>query len=66
MAALAAAGVMVTDLIHFFRTMATDTDKYFSYHLGFLVSNGALIFFIGILQALTTEKEKDWMERNRS
>ena len=63
LASITAGSVMVYDLIHFFRTMATDTDKYFSYNLGFLVSNGALIFLIGILQALTTGKEKDWMER---
>ena len=51
------------DVVKFFTTQATDTDKYYSYNLLFLVCNGALIFLIGILQALTTEKEKNWMER---
>lgn len=60
---LTAIGVMGFDVVKFFTTQATDTDKYYSYNLLFLVCNGALIFLIGILQALTTEKEKNWMER---
>lgn len=34
-----------------------------SYDKYFLAIHVALLFFTGVLQALTTEKEKDWMER---
>jgi hypothetical protein len=31
-----------------------------------LFSTVALIFFMGVLQALTTEKEKDWMDKYKN
>ncbi|MEN9964637.1 MAG: hypothetical protein RL582_1732, partial [Bacteroidota bacterium] len=34
-----------------------------TYNLIPLFSTVALIFFMGVLQALTTEKEKDWMDK---
>ena len=57
--------VLFIDTITFFKQAYTDIDKYRSYQLLFLASNVALIFFIGVLQALTTNKETDWMEKYR-
>lgn len=55
--------VFVLDIISFFRHFYNTIDKYHSYNLFFLAANVALFFLIGIIQALTTEKEKDWRER---
>jgi hypothetical protein len=54
---------MVWDVSVFFQKRYTDIDKYFSYNLLYLASNGFAIFLIGIIQALTTEKEKDWFDK---
>ncbi|MEI2750179.1 MAG: hypothetical protein V9E88_15640 [Ferruginibacter sp.] len=54
------------DMITFFQKGYTDIGRYFSYNMIFLVANVAGIFLIGVLQALTTAKEKDWMERNQA
>lgn len=54
------------DMITFFQKGYTDIGRYFSYNMIFLVANVAGIFLIGIIQALTTAKEKDWMERNQA
>ena len=54
------------DMITFFQKGYTDIGRYFSYNMIFLVANVAGIFLTGVLQALTTAKEKDWMERNQA
>ncbi len=54
---------LVLDASTFFKKGYTDIDKYNSYSLLFIASNGFVIFLIGIIQALTTEKEKDWMDK---
>jgi hypothetical protein len=41
----------------------TDIGKYNSYNMLFLASNVATIFIVGIIQALSTEKEKDWLDK---
>ena len=56
-------GLLVLDFINFLKNGYPDIDKYFSYQILVLSSSVAVIFFIGILQALTTAKEKDWMEK---
>lgn len=56
--------VLYADAVTFFKQGYTDIGKYMSYELLFLTSHVALIFLIGILQALTTNKEKDWMEKH--
>jgi hypothetical protein len=38
--------------------------KYISYDTIYLTANVAVIFLVGIIQALTTAKEKDWMEKH--
>ena len=58
-------GVMVYDIIHFFRFAHPGIERYLSYEKMALVSTVASIFLVGVLQALTTEKEKDWMERSK-
>jgi hypothetical protein len=56
---------VIWDLSVFFQKRYTDIDKYFSFNLLYLASNGFAIFLIGIIQALTTEKEKDWFDKYR-
>ena len=46
-----------------FKTASEEINRYYSFELFFLAGNVAIIFLIGILQALTTAREKDWMER---
>lgn len=55
----------VWDMIIFFKTGARAINRYHTYNLLFLSANVFTIFFIGVLQALSTEKEKDWINRNR-
>lgn len=56
---------LVTDFITFFKTMSQDIGTYHSYSRWFLAGSVALIFIVGIIQALSTEKEKDWLEKRR-
>ncbi len=55
---------LVIDLSAFFKEGSSDINRYQSYNLLFLVINVGLIFFIGVFQALSTQKEKDWMEKH--
>lgn len=55
----------VRDLIIFFTHFYTTVGEYMSYDLAFLAANVFLIFLAGIIQALTSEKEVDWMERGK-
>lgn len=55
----------VRDLRVFFKYYYNSIEHYDTYNLLFLASNVGLIFFIGVLQALSSEKEKDWMEKAR-
>ena len=51
------------DLVFFMKNGYGELGKYETYNLIPLFSTVALIFFMGVLQALTTEKEKDWMDK---
>lgn len=51
------------DLYLFFKHFYTTIDKYYTYNLLFLSLNVGCIFLFGVIQALTTAKEKDWMEK---
>ena len=53
------------DLITFFKHAYTDIEKYNGYNYIFLSANVATIFLVGVMQAFSAPKEKDWMERNR-
>ena len=58
--------VLVKDYIKFFNKSVFGTEGYWGFGLLFLAGNVAALFAIAILQALTTNKEEDWLEkRNR-
>lgn len=53
----------VKDLNIFFNKKYDSIAYYNSFTLSFLAGNIALLFIIAIVQAFSTGKEKDWMER---
>lgn len=55
----------VLDLQLFFKHNYNDIAHYHTYNLLFLSLNVGGVFFIGVIQALSTEKEVDWMERHK-
>jgi hypothetical protein len=55
----------VLDIIIFFKHHYTSIGEYHCYNLAFLSANVFVIFLVGIVQALSTKKEVDWMEKNR-
>lgn len=57
--------VLITDLISFFGHYYTDIAAYNCYSLSYLTGNIAGLFIIALLQAFTTQKEVDWMDRHR-
>ncbi|MEX1203511.1 MAG: hypothetical protein WEA59_09720 [Ferruginibacter sp.] len=56
---------LIIDVIYFFKTGAREVGKYNSYNVIYLSTSVAMIFLIGVLQALSTEKEKDWLEKRK-
>ena len=56
---------LVTDMITFFKTASQHIGSYHSYSVVFLAGSVALVFIVGIIQALSMEKEKDWMEKRQ-
>jgi hypothetical protein len=57
--------VLIYDMRSFFTKFSTDITGYLSYSLAYLAGNIALLFLIAIIQAFTTQKEVDWMDRNK-
>ncbi|MBK8521384.1 MAG: hypothetical protein WAT20_12235 [Ferruginibacter sp.] len=57
--------VLVFDMISFFTKFNTDITGYYGLGLTYLAGNVAMLFLIAIVQAFTTKKEVDWMERHR-
>lgn len=57
--------VLAADMVLFFSKFITDITGYYSLSLTYLAGNVALLFFIAIIQAFTTKKEVDWMDRSR-
>jgi len=55
--------VLFIDFKEFFTNYYPDIERYYAFNLLILFINVAVIFFTGVLQALTTEKEKDWMDK---
>lgn len=55
---------LTKDLFRFFNHPDFEIWNYSSYDKVFLVANVACFFITGVIQALTTEKEKDWHERS--
>ncbi len=57
--------VLIRDLSKFFHSYSTDIAAYKGYSLLYMAGNVGALFIIALLQAFTTQKEVDWMERNR-
>lgn len=57
--------VLVIDMIYFFNRYDTNITGYYGLSLTYLAGNTAMLFLIAIIQAFTTKKEVDWMERKR-
>ena len=58
--------VYVADIIAFYRLEKADIENYYSYNTLFLTINVTAIFLIGVMQALTTAKETDWMDKHKN
>ena len=57
--------VLVFDMISFFTRFNTDITGYHGLSLTYLAGNVGALFLIAIVQAFTTNKEVDWMDRKR-
>ncbi len=57
--------ILVIDMISFFTKFKIDIDAYKCFSLPYMAGNVAMLFLIAIVQAFTTQKEVDWMDRNR-
>lgn len=55
----------IWDMIEFFKKGSREISSYYSYNIFLLAASVAVIFLVGILQAFTTAKEKDWMEKRK-
>lgn len=55
----------VLDVRIFFTHSYNDIAHYNTYNLLFLSLNVGMLFLVGIIQALSTAKEVDWMDRNK-
>ncbi len=55
--------VLIVDIIAFFNKYEIDISAYRCFSLAYLAGNVGMIFLIGIIQAFTTPKEVDWMDR---
>ncbi len=57
--------VLGKDYTRFFTKQVSDTEGYWGFGLIFLAGNVAALFIIAILQAFTTNKEEDWLEKRK-
>ena len=57
--------VLISDFIKFFKNPVFGTEGYRNFTLPFLAGNVAVLFIIAIMQAFTTNKEVDWMEKRK-
>lgn len=56
---------LVWDMITFFKHHGPDISGFYCYNTYFLSGNIAAMFLVAIMQAFTTEKELDWVEKRR-
>ena len=56
----------VLDMKIFYEHVYASIGMYHSYDMIFLTVNVACLFIVGVMQAFTTAKEKDWMERGNT
>jgi hypothetical protein len=59
------ATVLIIDMISFFSKFNIDIRAYRCFSLPYMAGNVAGLFLIAIIQAFTTNKEVDWMDRNK-
>ncbi len=57
--------VLVMDMVSFFKYRGLDVNDFKCFGVLFLASNIGALFLIAILQAFTTNKEQDWLEKRR-
>lgn len=57
--------VLITDMIAFFTKFNIDITGYRCFSLPYMAGNVASLFLIAIIQAFTSSKEVDWMDRNK-
>ena len=57
--------VLIMDMINFFDKFKIDITSYYCFSLVYMAGNVGMLFLIAIIQAFTTQKEVDWMERKR-
>jgi hypothetical protein len=57
--------VLVTDMIAFFTKFNIDITGYRCFSLPYMAGNVGGLFLIAIMQAFTSSKEADWMDRNK-
>lgn len=60
---LAWLAVLGIDFFTFFTKQYRDIDKYYSFNMLFLFLNVLVIFSLAVVQAFSTTKEKDWLEK---
>jgi hypothetical protein len=58
--------VLVLDIMIFYKHAYSSIGMYYSYDMIFLAANVVSFFLVGVMQAFTTKKEVDWMERRSS
>lgn len=56
---------LALDIIGYFRVHSFDISGYYCFSLAFMAGNIGGLFLIAIMQAFTTEKEKDWLEKRK-
>lgn len=57
--------VLVRDFYTFFNHHSLNISGYYCFSLTYMAGNVASLFLIAIIQAFTTKKEVDWMDRNK-
>ncbi len=57
--------ILAMDMSSFFTKFKTDISSYRAFSLVYVAGNIGILFLIAIMQALTTKKEMDWMDRNK-
>ena len=57
--------VLVSDMMSFFTKFTTDITGYHCFSLVYMAGNVGGLFLVAIIQAFTSSKELDWMDRNK-
>ncbi len=57
--------ILVLDMIYYFKKGRHDITDYTSFSLVFLAGNIVTLFLIAVVQAFTTTKEENWIEKRK-